>query len=577
MTSLLDKQPNTLPNDETVKALLDKINDWDKAKILERFISHGLPNADAAKLAGLRSTLVKAIPYQNYFEKMLRELATPEKFCGRMLRIELQKQYANAFRNHDTITLKPAATKHTAALSLSLLHAAMLNFTDTETGKYHFSLDSKTQPDPQDAPFEPADQASITAHDFAALSRTLDLGGAYQKHLNLTFEVSSVRLSAVSLGKLNMRLAAYEKSLTKRISDELLSTLVDFTNDNNDIDNGATFNQEKIRLMSVKLFRKYTIHATLIVCRLNPTATQDSYILYIPNDPGQGFYEEKDEDNIRTRLATHIIAMPSLRSSIASHLNNIDQDDFLNRDHTNMSLKDDIAFTPLDKCMFHSLFMHRLDKLLSDVKEVAVPVANVNESVHAQRRENHLRHRRPPLSATLIYEFSRHWRTTAADALLGTVFTGLENWTSREKHTALGQLLDLQKSLAATDTQSLGADASGESAGEYFKTFEVQEHPHLQQGYRLWKRALTGYEVPSHVANRVTDDAYSDDDDRRVLNFNGRHYIQIDATVYEVEPNPLAWRIRHPLSRSSYQPAVVYSPSAGWRLHSQQAVPAPQP
>jgi hypothetical protein len=572
MTSLLDKQPNTLPNDETLKALFDKINDWDKAKILERFISHGLPNADAAKLDGLRSTLDQAIAYQNYFEEMLRKLATPEKFCGQMLRNELQKKYANAFRNHHTITLKPATAKHTTALSLSLLHAAMLNFTDAETGKDHFSLDSKIQPDVQNAPSELADQSSITAHDFAALSRTLDLGGAYQKYLKRTFGASSVQLNAVRLGKLNMRIAAYQKFLTKRISADLLSTIVDFTENNEDINHGATFNQSETRLMSITLAGKYTIHATLIVCRPSANATQDSYILYIPNDPGQGFYNAKDEEDIRVKLATYIIAIPSSRRSIASQLNNVDQEDFLNLDDSNPLFKDEIAFTPLGKGLFYSLFKHRLDKLLSDVKAVAVPVANVDERVYARRRENRTRHRRPPLSASLVYEFSRHWRTTAADALLSIVFTSLENWTCREKHAALGQLLYLQKSLVSSDAKSLSADTSGESTGEYFKEFEVQEHSHLQQGYRLWKRALDGYDIPAHVANRVTDNAYSDDDDRRVLNFNGRHYIKIDTTVYEVEPNPLAWRVRHPLNRDSYQPPVVYSPSAGWRLQSTLAV-----
>jgi hypothetical protein len=568
MTSLLDIQPPTPADDTTFTELLEKINERDKAAIVERFITQGLPNADHEQLARLRSTLDEAIPYQNFFDVLLKGLETAEKFCGRKLRDALLKKHDARFRIHDTIRLKPQASTDKAGNTYSLLHAAMLNFTDQEAAPGFFSADSEVLPDLQDAPSEAASEVKLGAQPFATFCRQLDLGGAYQKNITQTFQVSSVQLHAVQLSKLNMRLAAYEKHLTQRIDAALLTTLINLTRLNDDINHNALFNNAAIQLKSVTLFGKYETDAFLIVCRPTSSATEDTYILYIPDDPELGFYPFDSEENCRIALATKLLVEPALRALIASGLYKAEQAEFMTNNPGHMSFVSDIAFNPLKQGFFKQIFSRRVDKLCADSKEVAVPVGNVNEPVYAKRRENRALRKRPALSSTLIYDFSRRIRTTAADALLSHVFTGVEDWTCVEKYTALSQLLTLKQHLLPTAANSDSPDPSAETAGDYFKQFEVREQADSQLGYRLWKRDLAAYPPRPHIADRVMTRANANDDDSRVLSFNGRHYVRIDDSVYEVEPNPLAWRLRHPLNPDAYRPPVVYSPDSGWRLQT---------
>ncbi|POA46151.1 hypothetical protein C1893_21445 [Pseudomonas sp. MPR-ANC1] len=577
MTLPLEQQPAPPRNDNLLTQVFNEINDWDKAKIVEKFLTDKLPNADKTRIADYRSELKKALPLQTFFETLLPTLDSPNKFCGRILRDELRTTYGPRFRVQDLIKLVPKAGSEKDRHACTLLRAAMLNFTETEAAADYFSADSATLSDAQDAPAEGAADSRLTAQAFAALSRKLDLGDQYQKLIAQTFAGPDVQLQAMRLGKLNMRLAAYNRYFSKDIHLSQLFMLTQFTEGNDEIFNGECFNNAPIQLCSVQLFGKYLVNAVLIICRLTHESTQDRYILYVPDDKGSGFYQDDNEDNCRIRLAASLLGQSPLRNVFASQLNSSDQEDFLNEKLSVVSFSKDINFVPLSHGLFEYLFKRQLDKFASDVKQLAVPVAEVDQSMHDKRRENRALQQRPSLSETLIYDFSRRIRAGTPDTLLSEVFIGVEDWTFSEKLQGLNALLDLKEKLSPAQANSQSAhaqspDSSSELAAVFFKKFELQDHSNPQKNALLWKRALSGYEQKAHAANRIMDQAYPDDDDQRVRNYSGRHFIRVAGSVYEVEPNPLAWRIRHPLNEAAYRPPVVYSPGSGWNLQHKRSV-----
>lgn len=572
MTSSMENSFATPPNNEPLTGVFNRINDWDKAKTIEKCITDKLPNADKTRIDAYRSALEKLLPYRTSFENLLAKIDNPTVFCRRKLQEELRIRYGTQFRVGDKIRLKPKASSKRGKHVYTLLQAAMLNFSSAEAAADHFSTDSETLADLSDAPAEGSTDSKITAHSFAALSRNLDLGNEYQKYVSHILRVSSVRLHAEQLARLDMKLAAYTRYFSDAIHQSVLLMLTQLVDGHKDILNGSTFNNSPVQLYSVQLFRKYVVDAVLIVCRLTNESTKDRYFLYVPEDPGSIFYQDDDEDNCRIRLAANMIGPTSLRELFASGLNQSDQEEFLKKNLHDISITEDISFSPLTQGLFNYLFTRKVNKFLSDAKRVAAPKADIDQSIDSNRRENTVLQQRPALSETVLYDFSQRIRRSAVDALLSEVFTGVEDWSCSNKHTALNKLLDIKETLASEEVCDSSCTAKNVLA-DYFKEFEIEDHANAHKNNDLlWRRALAGYEQRAQVENRVNDLADSDQDDHRVLNFNGMHFIRIDGRIYEVERNPLAWRIRHPLTGSAYRPPVVYSPGSGWSLQHKQAV-----
>jgi hypothetical protein len=568
-----EQQTAILASETMLKTLVEEINDPDKANAVGRFISHALPKADPARLADFRAILDEALPYQNYIDELLSKVETLEKFCRRKLRHELQQTYGRRFSVNDSIKLKPANDDDNDACTYSLLQAAMLNFTAEEATPGYFSSDSETAGKVDKISGAGSKPIKITAQAFATLSRQLDLGGQYQKHIARTFKVSNIELIGARLHKFNLKLAAYEKYFSNldfpRHQLFMLSSLL---KGNEDIFDGTAFNNGNIKLYSVQLFGNYLTDAILITCRQTDHSTKDSFILYIPNDPGECFYKDNSEEECKHRLGVNFIANKKLQKLIISQLTDTEQRQLQTQNLESISIVDDITFIPLKQGLCKHLFERNLNKLAADARDIAVPVANVSESFYARRRQDHALRSTSRQPRHPTHDFSNNLRTFATDELLALVFNHLSDWTAIEKHTALSRLLDLKKRLSASDTGSHSRLVDAEAADSYFRQFEVKEHSAELPGIRLEKPALSMYQSGAEIARQVLQQAVSEDDDYRVLKWNGRQYIQVDERVYEVEPDPSAWRIRHPLNAHAYGPPVVYCADNGWTVQHKAIV-----
>lgn len=585
MTSLTDNDHAPV----AVNNRFEKITDRDKTMPVEKFLSTKLSNFEPShksKIDEYRATLEEAFVLQNAVDQSLSTLETPSIFCKRKLNMMMRTKYPSWVTAKHKIKLKPKTSSDEADYSITLLQAAMLNFTDTEAAADYYSSDSEIVFSPGDLSDDDIPKEKITAEEFSALSRSLDLGNEYQKMIEEKFNTAQARADAVQLAMLNLKLAAYTKFFSKDIDEETWSTLKNLTDKKVDIANGSAPEQERILFYSVQLLGKYDTNTVmLIVSKNDPTKNQ--YILYVPNDRGPGFYVYNTPEDFRRKfeyLLQHDTPLPKF---LASQMNLVDQAACLaelkelqkakntgtvDRKERSVSTIDlsGREYVTLTNLKAENLFAHistlNLNTFITDTKRIAVPVNEVNLPTHANRRAHSHLHPRPPVSEQLTYSFRTRLRSSPVEALLSELFTGVEDWTVEEKKAGLLQLLDLKELRNQQPPSSTAEDEENADAltrlPDYFNAFELVGDRE-NECFLLWKRDLAGYRQRDVVASRLKNSGQPYEGGAQILLFNSRYFIWIKDSAYEVKPSLLDWRVVHPFNKSAYRPSVMYR---GWEL-----------
>ena len=585
MTSLTDNDHAPV----AVNNRFEKITDRDKTMPVEKFLSTKLSNfepSNKSKIDEYRATLEEAFVLQNAVDQSLSTLETPSIFCKRKLNMMMRTKYPSWVTAKHKIKLKPKTSSDEADYSITLLQAAMLNFTDTEAAADYYSSDSEIVFSPGDLSDDDIPKEKITAEEFSALSRSLDLGNEYQKMIEEKFNTAQARADAVQLAMLNLKLAAYTKFFSKDIDEETWSTLKNLTDKKVDIANGSVPEQERILFYSVQLLGKYDTNTVmLIVSKNDPTKNQ--YILYVPNDRGPGFYVYNTPEDFRRKfeyLLQHDTPLPKF---LASQMNLFDQAACLaelkelqkakntgtvDRKERSVSTIDlsGREYVTLTNLKAENLFAHistlNLNTFITDTKRIAVPVNEVNLPTHANRRAHSHLHPRPPVSEQLTYSFRTRLRSSPVEALLSELFTGVEDWTVEEKKAGLLQLLDLKELRNQQPPSSTAEDEENADAltrlPDYFNAFELVGDRE-NECFLLWKRDLAGYRQRDVVASRLKNSGQPYEGGAQILLFNSRYFIWIKDSAYEVKPSLLDWRVIHPFNKSAYRPSVMYR---GWEL-----------
>jgi len=578
MNKPLEQQPIAATVEKQPAVSSEELHESGAPDPLDRFI-HLFKKDDPGKLTDFRNAINQATPFHHYFESLVSKLVNLETFCRLKLVRALKQKYGMRFSVDDLIRLAPANTKDQTPSTLTLLKAAMLNFTDEEAVAGYFSSDSGTLPPSRKASAQGASGLRITAQEFAALSRELDLGGDYLKYISRVLKDARVTRLGAQLHRHNLELFAYEKYFTKPLGKDPLGAefpahqlhaLMQLIYSKEDILTGDLFNNGKIQLHAVQLFGKYTTDATLITWRHSTEAKKDSFILYVPNDSGDGFYKSSNRIDYIDRFIYEFLPKAQFRELIKSQLPIAEQHEFsLN---TIENIHSDINFIPLEKGLYQHLFDRDVDKFFADAREFAVPLVNINEPAYANRRKKsvlgkYLTHLKSPTD-----DFITRLRTHPTDRLLSIVFDSVNTWPVPERHQALIRLLDLKKKLSPADGNGSGngngdkPQADEGAATDYFDRFELTEKSTGQPLYRQKKTAVSEYEVKAYIASLVIAQADLDHYEHKVYEWNDRHFIKVADSVFEVEPDPLAWRVCHPLDPDADRPPAVYSPGKGWSV-----------
>lgn len=211
------------------------------------------------------------------------------------------------------------------------------------------------------------------------------------------------------------------------------------------------------------------------------------------------------------------------------------------------------------------LYEQSREKVIADARSHAVPTADVDARVRAQKLSHLLEVGMLALNMVSMFVpvLGEVMMTVMAGQLLYETFEGAIEWSEGDRDAAKAHLIDVAQNLAMIGVMA----GVGKGLG---KLMAVKPEPvieclepikRLNGQTRLWKPDLDAYE------NDITLDSNSAADALGQHRVNGKTYIRQTGKVYEtIYDEPLKkWRIQHPTDADAYQPILEHNGYGAWR------------
>ena len=211
------------------------------------------------------------------------------------------------------------------------------------------------------------------------------------------------------------------------------------------------------------------------------------------------------------------------------------------------------------------LYEQSCEKVIADARSHAVPTADVDAKVRAQKISHLLEVGMLALNMVSMFVpvLGEVMMTVMAGQLLYETFEGAIEWSEGDREAAKAHLIDVAQNLAMIGVMA----GVGKGLG---KLMTVEPEPVIERlepikradgQARLWKPDLSGYESDIAPGSHFAPDALGQ---HRV---NGKTYIRQAGKVYETTyDEPLKkWRIQHPADADAYQPILEHNGHGAWR------------
>lgn len=466
-----------------------------------------------------------------------------------------------------------------SVLTQSLLQAALQNFESGETGYFGFDRGSAILRQSSKVLKKP-----ITAPDFAALCRQLDLGGQYRKHIEgfllsakpgqpapyrVLFEQQQrdeLALQAeIALIQGHLDAAAYQ----------MLQSLVDPSGTPRWNNRRVTCNYlTLLDFPSPSGYRGALLKGVLLIERDDPAgADGPPCVLYLAGDPRQAVKQyasrQAAHDALRERLRgkayqavftryLHVRAQPAFFQALAEQLTPIDRTSGLRKPAANADLH--LRLSTLGSSPFSEFCDLQTVKRLDDARVTAVPTDDENQKTRLARLKSLLSWTTNLLF--LVPGLGEAMLAVAAGQLIVQVYNGIEQWRHDEKEQAvlgfLGVVLNLELFAVGAAMQA-GFDGSSFIEGLH----PIQPSP---TEAALWKPDLAAY------AHDLPDSVTAAPDATGLLHHEGKTYLHLDGRNYQLRPGNGANRFHllHPTHPDSYAPLLLHNGKGAWQFEFEQ-------
>lgn len=568
----LDARDNTLSDLEPEELMLAHMPKW----LLG-------PRATPAVIESLNKAMELSRTYHLKVGKQFGELKDVETYCGTLLAAELKRQFKGAPltpNDHVVIAHEQFAGVSTLLGTLeyrvtyeepkTLLWAALQNFPESENfhQRCHFLLEG-----------QPKKINGLEFKHFAALCRTLDLGGRYQSYLQNFLKVAVPGIGAPSaaqaathsdlelLKAYELEVAAHVAYLSEKISEtayEAIIALVAHTGDHSEAHvmlDGKPIVQSALSILDTAVNGVVVFSADSVL--MNPT---NRLIAYIPNHPVAPLCEystlHEFIDDLKTRLAA-----PDFQNFFSRFIA-LSAQPLFRQSLTSMPPALALTTKSLGKTAAQYLVASQLEKMFADAQELAVPTRLVDEREREKKWEvyktaglllvNVASLFVPALGAAML--------AVTAYQMLSEVYEGVEDWTHGDIDHARSHLLNVAKDLAIGVVTMVGlavvhkvASRVNKARMAFFDDFEPITHK--DGTVRLWKPELKSYEDTQVVLPREAAD------EQGIFTVRGKKYAQIDGKKYRIEFDSEInqWRILHPKRTTAYRPALLHNGEGAWQ------------
>lgn len=394
---------------------------------------------------------------------------------------------------------------------------------------------------------------------FAQLCRELDIGAAYQRHLQGYLSAPAVREGAQALLREQLRLAADLAYLHHRLSGaghDCIHALID---------------GQATRCWSLTLFGLALHDATLI------DAGDAGLLLHLP-----GAQTELLQYPDLAALCQALVALlctPAGRQAFAAYLPSQQQAHFIDLLHQNLDAQGQspdaqawpiapgadlhLTTTPIDGDPFTWLQARHAQRLKDQARLLAVPTADADAKASQRRLAQWQRYGLDALNLAgfFIPTVGAVMLGVAAWQLLGEVIEGVEAWSDGDRHLAVRHLEAVGLNLALMG----GLVAAAHVVPKLFSSplmdsLDVVVCTDNQS--RLWQPDLSPYRSELALPDGVAD-VYQRED---------QQFLPLDGHVLAVRqaPEDGTWQVLHPHDAEAYQPPLAHTAEGAWYLPSAQ-------
>lgn len=549
-----------------------------------------LSSATADDRSAYRQALTRSHLASAKVAALLRRLKAPGPFAESLLSAAVQKRFN---QDVDVATAQWVYFKRTYGLDRritsvqrrTLLEAAMANFAPDE------SFDADTLLLPADAlqlvvaenfgwRYDRTRVLAIAPADFAQLCRTLDLGKAYQTHLDSVFRPlnssqSWVRDSLESNIRHELTVQTHRASLRGDLATEDRQLMLDLLAEP---ERAARWKGQPVVISHVQgLVTWFTSGYALSGMRvIHHRATTDApCIVYMPGEPEAPLKAYASFDLFAGQLRERL-RRPGYSDFVATFIAQADRQAFVRRLYNTLrptplapwvsQVREDDPDADLGLRLGSStarlvtgLVDSWLDRLGGDARTFIVPTADVDEAAREARLLEYAELALTLLNAAAFFVpgVGALMAAVGTVQLLGDLFVGIDDWSHGQTEQAVDHFFSVAENLALV---AATAGAEGAIAPSPFVEGML---PVIDRTgtTRLWNVTLNDFASPMALPDDVLPDSAGQ------YRWAGEHYIKLEGILYRQSHDPGLdrWHVEHPDKKWGMRVALQHNGEGAWR------------
>ena len=456
----------------------------------------------------------------------------------------------------------------------SLLEAALQNFEANED--FHFSYLTREG--------QVADTLALTAKDFAALCRALDLGQGYQQHLQQVFDrpgnAQQLREQMSEATRADVQLLVLRARIKSEISDsahDMLQALL----------KGAptTLDGKPVVCRRLAILDCELADVLLIGPQTDSSGSTERCVAWIAGAPLAPLKEYSSTSAFAKDLAISLQTTEYSRALAAKvpqalkgqFIRRLESTLFEVRFQGNEQIRQPIAQPRLEVSersvegeLWSRLQALQVRQLKANARVLAVPTGDEDYQARLRRLDSWLEIAVDVLNAAafVVPGLNEVMLAVTGAQLMGSLFHGVQAWEAHETAEALAQLESLALNLGLF--AGLGAAGVALQPSAFVDSLHSVE---LADGQaRLWKADLEGYASQVQIPDSVQAN------DLGQYRYEQRHYLRLDEHWYEqrLHPESTQWRLVHPSDSTAYEPVLSHNGMGAWQFQGEQPLHWPR-
>lgn len=584
----LNNKLSQLTQSQLQAALLEMTGDLDKAQVLQKQLPGWMVNAPAGVLDALTKDAIQVADAQAAVAERLKPLQALDEFCSERLKqycttrwqrvVDPQKDlFIRAINEYEKEVLPLKYVKTVRLVQDSLLHVAMQNFSEDEARAQHFPVGSLLR-----SGSAAREVIGITPLEFAQGCRALDLGRLYQQHISDVFKLDTdpasdepyLNVVATDIGRmkvLDVKVDAHIAFMRGDIAQgtyEMLCALLERKLAPSEVQAAGLLFQGRPVIWQ-GLNTQGACLWSILVFSARPIAQypQEPCVVYMPNEPERPFFEYASLDDFQVYLKRKL-RVAAYRVFFTRYLSQADRVGFFSRFDQAKTLGA-LDANPITVNLERHFFDTYAAKLQADARALAVPVADVDETLREQRLQTYLDAGLTVLNLAgfVVPELGLLMTAVAVGQMLGELYEGIEDWRRGDKEEAFQQLAVIAQNITSMVLFAAGSKVVGSAMQRtglnlngFFRKFEVINPAAGSQ--RLWRPDITQYVHDQRLGDDEAGDASG------VYKVEGHSYVKVNDRIHRVAYDAKLdqWRASHSVRQTAYRPQLLHNGEGSWRF-----------